>query len=454
MRAGIYLRISQDRTGEEAGVNRQREDCLALVDQLGWQVVEVYQDNDISATSGKPRPAYRQMLDAIAAGHINAVVAWHTDRLYRRLRDLEDLADLCNAHQIMVRTVRAGEFDLSTATGRMLAGILGSVAKGEVEIKSERWKRSYRQRREAGRWMGSGPRTFGYTRDGTPVEDEAQAILESAHDLLAGDGFMAVCKRLNEAGFTTTRGNLWTPTALKLLLTNPRIAGLATIKGDIIGPGAWQSALDQPTWERLRAAIHDRQVGTGGGSRPRSLLHGLALCGHPDGDDICGKPLARSVTSVAVYQCRIAGTWSARHVTISAARLEEMVEAYAREWLADERIRDLIVARLRPGVPDILLRELEDYETELAALRETLKAARHAETKADIIADMDRVRDEMTDRRARLVPLPDIPVTGDEWPTDNERRGRLIRLVVGRVVVAPATTVGRFDPGRVRIDPA
>jgi DNA invertase Pin-like site-specific DNA recombinase len=446
VRAGIYLRISQDRTGEEAGVNRQREDCLALVDQLGWQTVEVYQDNDISATSGKPRPAYRQMLTDIGEGRINAVVAWHTDRLYRRLRDLEDLADLCNEHKIMVRTVRAGEFDLSTATGRMLAGILGSVAKGEVEIKSERWKRSFRQRRDAGHWFASGPRTFGYDRDGKIVEDEAALIRAAAAAINNGDGFMDVCTRLRDQDVTTTRGNPWTPTALRLLLTNPRIAGLVTIRGDIIGKGTWEPILDRATWEQLRALIDDRQTGRGG-NRPRSLLNGIAFCG------VCDKPLVRSTTSVPVYQCRIAGTWSARHVTVSAAPLEQMVEVAAKTALSDERVRDAITARLRPGLPDVLLREIEDHERELAELRGTIKNARHAETKADIIAEMDRVRDEIADRRARLIPMPDIPVTGEEWPTDTVRRSKLIRLVVGGVSVAPATRRGVFDHERVRIVP-
>ncbi|ODU06358.1 MAG: hypothetical protein ABS81_04915 [Pseudonocardia sp. SCN 72-86] len=34
----IYLRISEDRTGEEAGVDRQRADCLGLCARLGLSV--------------------------------------------------------------------------------------------------------------------------------------------------------------------------------------------------------------------------------------------------------------------------------------------------------------------------------------------------------------------------------------------------------------------------------
>lgn len=81
MRCAIYCRISLDATGEELGVTRQLEDCKALASSLGWEVLEVYVDNDISASSGKIRPQYRAMLSAIKAGEIQAVIAWHPVRL-------------------------------------------------------------------------------------------------------------------------------------------------------------------------------------------------------------------------------------------------------------------------------------------------------------------------------------------------------------------------------------
>lgn len=100
MRCAIYCRISLDATGEELGVTRQLEDCKALVASLGWEVLEVYVDNDISASSGKIRPQYRAMLSAIKAGEIQAVIAWHPDRLYRKLRDLEELIEVAESSSL------------------------------------------------------------------------------------------------------------------------------------------------------------------------------------------------------------------------------------------------------------------------------------------------------------------------------------------------------------------
>ena len=79
----IYARISSDRDGQHLGVRRQIDDCAALIARRGWPAAQVYTDDDISAYSGKPRPAYRQLLRAIADGDVDAVVVWNLDRYER-----------------------------------------------------------------------------------------------------------------------------------------------------------------------------------------------------------------------------------------------------------------------------------------------------------------------------------------------------------------------------------
>ena len=49
MKAAIYVRISSDPQGLRAGVQRQEEDARKLCEAAGWEVAEVYADNDTSA---------------------------------------------------------------------------------------------------------------------------------------------------------------------------------------------------------------------------------------------------------------------------------------------------------------------------------------------------------------------------------------------------------------------
>src|SRR4051794_14898011 len=126
-RAIIYARQSLDRTGEGAAIDRQIHDCRRLAESRGWDVVEVLTDNDLSASNGKPRPAYSRLLAAMRSGAVEHIVVWHVDRLTRRLIDLEEVIGICEATGVRLSTV-TGDLDLSTDTGRMLARILASVA--------------------------------------------------------------------------------------------------------------------------------------------------------------------------------------------------------------------------------------------------------------------------------------------------------------------------------------
>ncbi len=44
--AGVYTRTSSDPSGQSAGADRQRADCEAHCLARGWEVVEVFCDND------------------------------------------------------------------------------------------------------------------------------------------------------------------------------------------------------------------------------------------------------------------------------------------------------------------------------------------------------------------------------------------------------------------------
>nr|MBA3368633.1 recombinase family protein [Geodermatophilaceae bacterium] len=104
-RSVIYARQSLDRSGEGAAVERQIADCRKLAESRGWDVLDVVSDNDISASNGKARPGYQRVLTMIESGSVDRVVVWAVDRLTRRMRDLEDVVDLCERTGVSIATV-------------------------------------------------------------------------------------------------------------------------------------------------------------------------------------------------------------------------------------------------------------------------------------------------------------------------------------------------------------
>ena len=89
MSAVIYARQSLDRDGEGTAVARQLTECHELAKRHKLTITREFIDNDVSASKGI-RPAFTELLREIRAGHIDTIVVWHTDRLYRRLGDLVD----------------------------------------------------------------------------------------------------------------------------------------------------------------------------------------------------------------------------------------------------------------------------------------------------------------------------------------------------------------------------
>src|SRR6266508_3404750 len=195
--AGIYARISYvhraDGTQERLGVERQVPPCRELARRKGWTVVEpVYEDNDLSAYSGKHRPGYEQLLEDAKARRVNIIVAWHADRLTRQPTENEALIELAERHGIQLATV-TGEHDLATPSGRLHFRMLGSIARYESEHRAERLRLKWQEVARAGRPKGGGLRPFGFEPDKVTVnEAEAALLREAAERVLAGDGPYAV----------------------------------------------------------------------------------------------------------------------------------------------------------------------------------------------------------------------------------------------------------------------
>src|ERR1700756_5198657 len=206
MRAAVYLRISEDRTGEQLGVVRQRQDCEELCRSKGWTPVE-YVDNDTSATSGKPRKDYERMLTDIRDGTIGAVVAWDLDRLHRRPIELESFMALADEKHLALATV-SGDVDLSTAQGRLVARLKGSVAAHEGEHRRARQLRAAKQKAENGapNWT----RAFGYLGDTRQPDPRTAPLVKQAYlAVLAGGSLGDVARMWNDAGAFTAGGHLW-----------------------------------------------------------------------------------------------------------------------------------------------------------------------------------------------------------------------------------------------------
>jgi site-specific DNA recombinase len=477
-RAGIYVRVSQDRTGDEATTQRQENDCRDLCRLKGWAVVDVYRDVDVSAYDRRVRrPEFDRLKTDLSDGRIDAVVFWKLDRLARRTRDVTEVLDLLDEHGAMASV--QDSLDTSTPHGRGMVELMTTMAYIASADTSARVKRAKLEEARGGRDPGGGLLPFGWkvetvertegdrTRQVMISSDEADpaqaAALQEVVRRFLDDGasLSGLAKELTARGFRTNPGR-HSPTGkeivitnLRGVLTNPRLAGYRQHRGGgdrhviDLYPATWEAIVSEDQFRRLQERFGNRVVDTEDGlklvirgterrqvSTERNLLTGLIWCG------ACATGrmrLMRSKKNGTRYVCRACGSIAIgqdvaeRHVVGEALTLlmgrrmlghdRPDVDLAALETELDglrDRLRDLSVARFVDGrITD------DEYEVARGPLHERVAAAEGRLTQA---------------KEMRPAPIPgDVREGFDTWwdkATLAERR-RVLEGTVDRIVIAP-----------------
>ena len=107
--------------------------------------------SDVMSGARDDRPGFAECLQYLREG--DTLIVWRLDRLGRNMRGiLNTLHDLME-RGVTVRSLHDG-VDTSTSTGRMVAGILMSIAEYELELAKERTALKLEHARKSGRKFG------------------------------------------------------------------------------------------------------------------------------------------------------------------------------------------------------------------------------------------------------------------------------------------------------------
>lgn len=443
----VYCRISRDTEGLGLGVARQEAACRELAEARNLSIVQVFADNDVSATRGKRRPGFEALLDAATAGQFSTIVAWHVDRITRNPRELERLIDVLEKANVTVLTVTAGALDLSTASGRMQARVVGAVARHESEQKSERLRAKAGQLAAAGKVGGGGWRPYGFEADRVTIrESEAVNIRSAAADVLAGRAIRSIVRSWDAAGITTTTGARWTPFSLRRTLLSARVAGLREHHGDVVADAVWPAIVDRGTWEAVCRILRDpsRRMNQ---SATKYLLTGIAYCG------LCDKRLIARPRGDR-RRCYVCASGPGLHgcgkIRILADPLEELIAGDVLIALERVDLSEPPVINTKIGL------EIADIEHRLADLADDFASglitrAEWLRARTGLQERLDAARVTLANQTAR--PAAVTGDIGERWTDlDLLQRRAVLDAVVDRVVVGPAVRGrNKFDATRITI---
>jgi excisionase family DNA binding protein len=117
--------------------------------QLGWEDVQIVDDDLGRSGAGTPRPGFEKLLAAICEGRVGAVVSLEASRLARNGRDWHTLLEFCG----LVGTLIVDEeaiYDPRSPNDRLLLGMKGTMSEMELSLFRQRSVEAMRQKARRG----------------------------------------------------------------------------------------------------------------------------------------------------------------------------------------------------------------------------------------------------------------------------------------------------------------
>jgi putative DNA-invertase from lambdoid prophage Rac len=148
--AAIYCRVSTD----DQSCDRQLRDLLAFASRAGYAVDEAHIFKETASGMKHDREQRLAVLQLARSRKIKAVIVTEMTRWGRSLPDLLDTLKELNAYGVSLVAETGLQFDVSTPQGKMLAGVLGSLAEFERDLIAERVKSGMANARAKGKQLG------------------------------------------------------------------------------------------------------------------------------------------------------------------------------------------------------------------------------------------------------------------------------------------------------------
>ncbi|MFN8520529.1 MAG: recombinase family protein [Chloroflexota bacterium] len=391
---------------------------------------DVLADWDVSgrAKYTKKRVNYRRLVEAIERGEAGAVYSYSLARLGRSVPELSRLFDLCAERKVPIRLV-VDSVDTSTASGRLLANVLASVAQFEAEVAGERLSSMYATKRAKAIELGEdvveavrSSRRYGehrtvFDRDGTEVH------------LGEGEDDAYVLQVFRETGSYTRAARRLNDEKVK-------------VRSDVEGKKWWASSVGVVV-ERLDPTLATPGSGRGRPARQDFKLAKLLRCPQ-DGAMLTGSRIPDKKGKVWTrYSCRHAESVRHPRVSVGEHLIMDAIEAEAALYRDPDEQAEGAVAAQRQALLDRRRRVVESRLDGIIGREEA--ALRVAEIDAEV-RRMDAPRPKS--RTHRLVASKTPAEINDVL------RSLFDHIVVDPDTFQPATFVWHNPAWRYEDEPA
>lgn len=418
----LYVRVSTDEQAREGqSIETQIDKLTAYAKFQGWNNVQIFADEGESAKDMNRREMKR-LISLIQRKKVAVVATMAVDRLSRNLLDMLQFVELCEKHGTAY-VCASLNFDTSTPIGRMVLQILAAFAEFERAMIATRVKTNMLEIAEKKKkYMAVPPFGYEYDEQGNlaVVPEEAEWVCKAADMFIAGYGYRAVAKFLNEAGVLTRKNGQWLASTVRQMLTNELYIGKLIWNRrylDKEGKTHWRDPADwivhenahppiltNEQWAKINERI-SRKMPKGGERQAKYKLTGMLTCAY------CGSKMAsrrygnkgpskdRFIYVCSNYQKNGGCRFNYIFIDEADAYVYEYLEQLAQGYISisDEDLKQASVSREQEfvkreaAIDQKFQRQIQAYENGLISDRD-LKIARERIEKERALLQQERER--------------------------------------------------------------
>ena len=238
LRVAAYCRVSTQEEQQVGSFEMQVHHFTKRIEaNPEWEMVEIYQDEGISATTIEKRLGFQKMIADAVDGKIDLILTKSISRFGRNIVDILNNLRTLSALNPPVSVEFETEGITYTGDGKnnLLIALLSALAEMESQQKSEAIKAGIRWRMAEGIYKFSVHNTLGFYRDhfGRLVIEPTEArIVEYIYEsCLEGAAPAEIAAALTEQGIKSPMGNdSWSPGTVRSILRNEKYCGDALMQ--------------------------------------------------------------------------------------------------------------------------------------------------------------------------------------------------------------------------------
>ena len=315
LRAVIYARVSTKEQADEdkTSLPAQLEKCKAVIKSKGWEFIEEYQDGGISGHLTDERHGLQSMLRDAREKKFDLIVVKDFDRFARNKDSAAIIRQELKELGIQVYSLNTPIEPRSRNTCDPDEDDMATITETISDMRSDLERKQIRRRMKEGKEnvakAGSLPNRvpYGYKvnryfegrkakREIVIDEEAASRVKFIFSEFISGKGVRKITIEMNNKGWKSPKGGLWSSRGIKYILGNAVYIGkvlwgwrhakyaitrewIAKGREGYMGNGNHQPIIDRVIFLKAQEIRASRNRGARGGvERSRGILTGIAKC--------------------------------------------------------------------------------------------------------------------------------------------------------------------------------